>query len=318
MLTNEQLAQAIEARFHGSLELRALPIKSRAKRARIMTCEALGYAIPKSFPRTQPRFGIEGFDIMVQRSNNYQLWNDDIRLSQRYVFIILDEDERVSGVRVVTGLDIANLPQTGTRTTKYQARFRDFAVIEKASTVHGSDTERFYAYRNANLGAGARAGTVGVMPGPGLLTLAELGDVLRALIGKKLKNPGAMQDRLRGQAVHEAVCELLGYDRYADSGQHPDVPNQLLELKLQTSPTIDLGLVDPTSAETLPLPFPQALRICDVRYAVFGATNLDDETTRINSVQLISGAAFDHVFPRMGGLGQNSKIQIRLPKEWFE
>jgi hypothetical protein len=318
MLTNEQLKTVIEARFQGSLELRGLPIKTRAKRARMMTCEALGYTIPKSFPRTQPRFDIERFDIMVQRSNNYQLWNDDIRLGQRYVFVILDKEERVASVRVVTGLDIANLPQTGTRTTKYQARFRDFAVIEEASTVHGSDTDRFCTYRNANLGGGGRAGTVGVMPGQGLLTISELGAALSKLIGTKLHNPGAMQDRLRGQAVHEAVCGALGYDRYADSGQHPDLPNQLLEVKLQTSPTIDLGLVDPTSAELLPLPYPQALRICDVRYAVFGATNIDDQTTRINNVQLVSGAAFDHIFPRMGGLGQNSKIQIRLPREWFE
>lgn len=317
MLTNDELRRVLEDRFVGSDELRELPIKTRGKRARVMACEALGYAVPKSFPRTQPRFGVEDFDIIVQQSNNYQPWNRDVRLSQRYVFVVLDSHQHVRSVHVVTGLDIANYPQTGTRTTKFQARFRGYNAGEVHAVVHGRDTpllERFVSvHRHVR-----RATHVGVMPGSGLLTLAELGQELEKLIGLGLKNPGATQERLRGQALHESVCDILGYDRYADTGQHPDLPNQLLELKLQTSPTVDLGLVDPASEEPLPPPFPAPLRICDVRYAVFGATNTDNETTRINSVHMVAGVNFARVFERMGGLVQNSKLQIRLPREWFD
>jgi hypothetical protein len=201
----------------------------------------------------------------------------------------------------------------------------DYARVGQRSNLHGADTYHLLAFRASqtlkisdNVTLRGHARTVGVTPGPGLLTLRELGVLFDRLIGAKLRNPGATQERLRGQALHEAVCEVLGYDRYADTGQHPDIPNQLLELKLQTSPTIDLGLVDPASEEPLPPPFPQSLRICDVRYAVFGATHTDTDTTQINSVHLTSGANFHNAFVRMGGRGQNSKLQIRLPREWFE
>ena len=45
------------------------------------------------------------------------------------------------------------------------------------------------------------------------------------------------------------VDGYLGYSRYEDKGQFPDIRHQLLEVKLQTSPTIDLGLVLPSSTE---------------------------------------------------------------------
>ncbi len=89
MMSNERLRSMLEARFVGSQELRDLAIKTRGKRARIMACEALQYAVPRSFPRTQPRFADESFDIIVQKSTNFQPWNRDIRLNQRYVFVIL-------------------------------------------------------------------------------------------------------------------------------------------------------------------------------------------------------------------------------------
>ena len=41
------------------------------------------------------------------------------------------------------------------------------------------------------------------------------------------------------------ICEHLGYSNYEDDGSYPDLVNQLIEIKLQTSPTIDLGLHSP-------------------------------------------------------------------------
>jgi hypothetical protein len=54
-----------------------------------------------------------------------------------------------------------------------------------------------------------------------------------------------------------------------------------------------------------------------VRYGVFGATKPTPETFRIDSIHLVAGANFYDAFEPMGGLGRNSKLQIRLPKEWF-
>jgi hypothetical protein len=67
--------------------------------------------------------------------------------------------------------------------------------------------------------------------------------------------------------LHHAVCSTLGMAEYADTGSFPDVLEQLVEVKLQTAATIDLGLVSPDDSTPLEL-FPR-VRHCDVRYVVF-------------------------------------------------
>jgi hypothetical protein len=317
MLTKEELRAKLEVRFLGSNELRNLPIKTRGKKAREMVCEALGWPIPGSFLRTKPRFPSENFDIFVQGANNLQLWNRDVNVAQRYVFVILVGDQ-VRSVKILTGFELSELAKSDTKTTKLQAQFRGYAEYHPHVVVHGTDTPGLRQYLAANyLGTSSHPRRVGAMPGIGLLSMEELARALQPLIGAHFSDPGAVQERLRGQQLHMAVCKALQYDVYADTGQHPDIPNQLLELKLQMSPTIDLGLVKPLSPEPMPDPFPADLQLADVRYAVFGATKTTSATFRIECIHLVSGANFYTVFKPMGGLGENSKLQIRLPKEWF-
>lgn len=318
MLSNEELQERLERRFVGSDELKDLRIKTRGKRAREMVCEALGWPIPKSFPRTQPRFPTENFDIFVQAANNLQLWNRPVNVGQRYVIAVLGGDGIVRSVKVLTGFDVSDLATSDTQTTKLQARFRAHAVPEPRVAVHGTDTESFRIFHQTfSAESPPHPRRVGAMPGVGLLNMPALAAALQPLVGRSFRDPGAMQERLRGQELHVAVCEVLRYDAYADTGQHPDIPNQLLEIKLQMSPTIDLGLVDPTAAEPMPPPFPASLRLADVRYAIFGATKPTPDTFRVDAIHLVSGARFYDVFEPMGGLGKNAKIQIRLPRDWF-
>ena len=49
--------------------------------------------------------------------------------------------------------------------------------------------------------------------------------------------------------LHSLACSALGYSNYKDDGKFPDIKHQLIEVKLQTSPTIDLGLFLPTNEE---------------------------------------------------------------------
>ena len=114
------------------------------------------------------------------------------------------------------------------------------------------------------------------------------------------------------------VCEALGYHSYADDGQFPDVRHQLLEVKLQTSPTIDLGLVEPSSTEPLDMTdLPEgAVRHCDVRYAIFGAV-AKDGLVMLTALILTSGKDFFSRFQRFGGKVLNKKIQIPLPRGFF-
>jgi hypothetical protein len=87
-----------------------------------------------------------------------------------------------------------------------------------------------------------------------LLPIRALFDRMRRLVGGAFDDTGYDQERNRGATLHRLVCRSLGYAAYQDDGQFPDVRHQLLEVKLQTSPTIDLGLVRPDSTEPLDVP----------------------------------------------------------------
>jgi hypothetical protein len=110
------------------------------------------------------------------------------------------------------------------------------------------------------------------------------------------------------------VCGLFPGNTYHDSGQFPDVPDQLLEVKFQTSPTIDLGLVSPDSRE--PLADQASHRHCDVRYAVFYG-RVAGSKVQIDHLVVSTGEDFFKFFRRFEGKVVNKKIQIPLPKDFF-
>ena len=123
----------------------------------------------------------------------------------------------------------------------------------------------------------------------------------------------------RGADLHRLVCQALGYDNYHDNGQFPDILHQLLEVKLQTSPTIDLGLVTPDSTTVLNIPMlnRQQVRHCDVRYALFYAVTDGREVT-LTHFYLTTGQAFFDRFPQFQGRVLNRKLQIPLPGNFFD
>lgn len=92
----------------------------------------------------------------------------------------------------------------------------------------------------------------------------------------------------------------------------------MLEIKLQTSPTIDLGLVEPTSPALLDS---RKLgdfhpRHCDTRYAIFYAVT-DGKTVTLSHVLVTTGEMFFTRFRKFGGKVINGKLQIPLPRDFF-
>ena len=148
----------------------------------------------------------------------------------------------------------------------------------------------------------------------GFLPIESLYKKLLKLLSKHLSDPGLDQERNRGAALHRAVGAMLGMADYADTGSFPDVMAQLLEVKLQTAATIDLGLVSPDDATPLDL-FPR-IRHCDVRYAVFYGTVLGSHV-RLDHLVLARGADFYSFFQRFEGKVVNAKLQIPLPRNFF-
>lgn len=309
----KELEKLLDDGLHG-FNTAGMPLRTRSKVVKSEVCKVLGYPVPKSFRKCKPhaRFPGQNFDTYVQASDNLQIWNEELKPRRRYVLIAVDEKGLVNRVRVVTGAMLAKLDTTGTLTQKYQARF--IPGTQTAELVSSTDSEHLKpllgTFSNREPTDDPELGAV--------LPIRSLFERLTLLVGSSFTNAGHDQERNRGAELHRQVCKALGFASYADDGQFPDVRNQLLEVKLQTSPTIDLGLVEPSSTEPLDLnDLPEGtVRHCDVRYAIFGASTKDNQVV-INSLVLTTGEAFFSRFPRFEGKVLNKKIQIPLPRGFF-
>jgi hypothetical protein len=298
------------------LSLAGLPLRTRSKVAKEHVCRVLGYPIPVSFQKTQPRFTGQFFDTYVQKSNNLQVWNEELSPTRRYVLIRLSTADVVTKVKVVTGDTLAKLDTTGTLTQKYQALC--IPGSEKAELIASDDTELLRLFTATKVDLNHVATPVSYPMTGALLPIATLHSRLSRLIDSTFKDTGYDQDRNRGAGLHRLVCTALGYASYQDDGRFPDVRHQLLEVKLQTSPTVDLGLVLPSSTEPLDVPklSGRQVRHCDVRYAIFYA-HTDGTLVTLTHLFLTTGEAFFGRFPQLQGKVLNKKLQIPLPGDFF-
>lgn len=311
-------ANVLETILHSKLlgcSFHGLALRTRSKVAKEKVCRALGYPVPRSFRKTQPRFVGQRFDTYVQKSDNLQVWNEELSPTRRYVIIRLDEDDEVSRVKVVTGEVLAMLDTTGTLTQKFQA-----SIVPTDATcelISATDTTNIKPLVSRDVDVGCALPTDYAASGD-LMPIGQLFEMLSPLVGQRFPDPGRTQERNRGADLHRIVCEALGYAQYADAGDFPDVRHQLLEVKLQTSPTIDLGLVCPDSED--PLDGPQIadrqIRHCDVRYAVFYGTT-DGVNVELTNFYLSTGESFFTRFRQFQGKVLNKKLQIPLPSDFF-
>lgn len=313
-------AQRLEKLLNDELRdksLAGLPLRTRSKVVKSAVCEALGYPVPKSFKKAQPRFPGQQLDVYVQKTLNLQIWNEQLSPARRYAIIQLSPEDVITRVKVVGGPQLAALDTTGTITTKYQA---SLAVGSRThELISRQDTPPMLQHVGVSATFGPKVSPTQDAESGVLLPIREVFERLSPLVGQRFPDPGVDQERNRGAALHRLVCERLGYHRYEDKGQFPDIPHQLLEVKLQTSPTIDLGLVQPMSEAPL-----DGRRIglfqprhCDTRYALFRAETNGVQVT-LTHLFVTTGADFFQRFRRFEGNVTNGKIQIPLPRDFFE
>lgn len=300
------------------ISLRGLPLRTRSKEIKSLICKVLGYPVPPSFKKTQPRFPGQNFDTYIQKSNNLQVWNEEISPTRRYVIIRVSENDVIEKVKVVTGEILALFDTTGTLTQKYQARL---SVRDEASElITENDTENLQGCIVPNRTRPLSSYIPTAPPTPEvLLSIKEIYELLRPLVGQSFPDTGYDQERNRGAELHRLVCMRLGYSDFREDGRFPDIRNQLLEIKLQTSPTIDLGLVRPDSQEVLDIPKIRGrpIRHCDVRYALFYAAT-DGSKVTLTNFYLTTGEAFFSRFNQFQGKVLNKKLQIPLPRTLFD
>ena len=300
-LSTKQLETTLRLKLAG-LKLDQ-PIRTRSKVVKTAICQALGYPVPKSFLKSKPRFPGLNFDVYTQKSDNLQIWNEALSADRRYVLVRVNQDDIVTTVRVITGAQLAKLDTTGTLTQKYQASAID--KVDCSRLASAVDTPQLMlAIHEAKTDFYQK-----------LMPVDLLYVRLKPILGQLIDNPGADQERNRGWELHRLVSKQLGLENAEDDGQVPDVADQLLELKLQTSPTVDLGLITPGDAGSIDN-FP-GLRFADIRYGIFYGTKVGDKI-RLDHLVVTSGADFFCFFKQLKGNVVNKKNQIRLPKGFFE
>jgi len=299
------------------LNLSGLALRTRSKVAKEAVCRAIGYPVPGSFKRNKPRFPGQDLDVYSQKKMNFQVWNEELSPTRRYALLHLTRDDIVDRVKVVTGERLGELDTTGTLTQKYQARFVPRTTVAELLSAQDTSTIQLILSKSARpVNTRTRAGDY-AEPGS-LLSIKGLHQKLRPIVGRSFPDRGAVEDRNRGGDLHRLVCSLLGYSDFADDGSCPDVKNQLLEIKLQTSPTIDLGLICPNSSDPLDIPLIAGMQIAhsDLRYLVVGGAT-DGSMVVITRMYLVTGCDFFDFFPQFGGRVLNQKLQMHLPPNFF-
>lgn len=194
----------------------AFPIRTRSRVAKSAVAEALGYPVPMSFRKERPRFPGQNLDVYVQKSDNLQVWNDEISPSRRYAILRVDEMDKVVAVRVLSGEALALLDRTGTLTSKFQAA--RIAGREGTVLVTDKDTANLVSRLRpeTNVPAhvlGAQSATMVPRPGE-TLAIDEVFRRLGGLAGAVLTDPGHDQERLRGVELQRLVCRLVGVEPY--------------------------------------------------------------------------------------------------------
>lgn len=129
--------------------------------------------------------------------------------------------------------------------------------------------------------------------------------VAQRLIGVKLESADT---KTKGQMLERVVLSIFGYDECL-SGSYPDIPNQLLEVKVQDSPTIDLGKYSPETEDVIYAD----ITTKDIRYLI-ALTN--PNTNIIEGVVLMSGYELGSLFTFVGDI--SFKCQRSIPMSFFE
>ena len=144
-----------------------------------------------------------------------------------------------------------------------------------------------------------------------LLSIKVMKDILvQELLGSVVA-PGATKNR--GQALELRIAQMLGYTpSKADllAGGYPDIRNQLLEVKVQDSPTVDLGAYSPQFEE--PVSFSNDVMTTDIRYLI---ALMNPKSSQVEGIVLCPGKHLGEHFSYVAD--KSFKCQRSIPMEFF-
>ena len=282
-----------------------------------------------------PKITREFIDTYIVTSGtfyNLQVWNrvptaesllikyesgDSLKCTDvRFIFVRIDTMKSiVASILILTPEYIEHkFGKFGNPTIKHQLliskKVRNEIYNSKNKILTFPDSLRLSRYVRHDYQTPASA----MIADPDLQNLFSI-ELLRKIVGEKLigfKLPVA-PTKTRGQAVEKKVLELLDYQiKESDllCGGFPDIKNQLLEVKIQDSPPVDLDKFSPEKEEQI-IERPM-LTTFDVRYLI-ALTN--PQTEIIEGVIISPGEKLGELFSYVSA--QSYKCQRSIPMKFF-
>lgn len=286
----------------------------------------------KGVPKITREF-IDTYIVTSGNSYNLQVWNrlpssntllikydsgESLKCTDvRFVFVRIDLAKSIiASVIVLTAEYIEkHFGKFGKPTIKHQLLISSKArksIFESPDKVLSFPDSKKLSYNITHDYVPPKSGMVEEPDIKELYSIALLKEmVAKKLIGRKLD---AAATKNRGQALERMVLELLGYTIKENEllyGAFPDIRNQLLEVKVQDSTTVDLGRFSPEREEFVIEE--KNLTTFDVRYLI-ALTN--PKTEIIEGIILTPGERLGDLFSYVSS--ESYKCQRNIPISFFE
>lgn len=324
-----------KTRTDGS-NIRKLIAETLEKSALPASAEKESYEIVPPKGKGVPKITREFIDTYIVTSGdsyNLQVWNrlpasntllikydsgESLKCTDvRFVFVRIDLAKSIiASVIVLTAEYIEKyFGKFGKPTIKHQLLISSKArksIFESPDKVLSFPDSKKLSYNITHDFVPPKSGMVEEPDIKELFSIALLKElVAKKLIGRKLD---AAATKNRGQALERMVLELLGYiikENELLYGAFPDIRNQLLEVKVQDSPTVDLGRFSPEREQFVIEE--KNLTTFDVRYLI-ALTN--PKTEIIEGIILTPGERLGDIFSYVSS--ESYKCQRNIPMSFFE
>lgn len=254
----------------------------------------------------------DGNDILVDYGNGNTLTSKDVRL----VFIRVNPaTDVIDSIVIATPKEIAKrFGRFGVPTIKWQLIISDAKrqsivnsnppVLIEPDLISDELLSESISYHSIDMSTKPERGKIA--------PIKDLAPVLIDTLLGAVIEPAATKNR--GQQLEYSVISLLDYDVDEDStlaGGYPDLPNQALEIKIQDSPTVDLGKYSPQFKSEI---YPElSIDTENMRYLI---ALMDKETNTVEGFILAPGKKLGEHFSYVAD--KNFKCQRSIPMSFFD
>lgn len=283
----------------------------------------------KGIPRILPEF-LDTYIITNNKNYNMQVWNripdSDMPLIKyknsgevltckdvRYLMVKVDKNIITEILLLTPDYIVNHFGKFGVPTIKHQLiinQAKRDEILKKDIPILFENNERMH-FNNINDICIMSTDSIHDTPKiEKIIKIDDIYDIIKnEIIGIELKSNST---KLKGQELERIVSEKIGYKILAEDllvGGYPDLPSQLLEVKVQESPTVDLGKYSPQIPEVI---FPTMdVTTEDIRYLIA----LTDSMNKICGAILCPGKYLGNYFTYVAN--KSYKCQRGIPAYFF-